>query len=97
MFKSFLRVRNLANLTFHEFLAPVVDINDINELANKIEKFLEDFKIKMKNGDESLGIPVLDPLNVKYFPINITEKQLKCVLFFLFLFLNYIVVKKEII
>lgn len=49
------------------------------------EKFLEKFKIILKTGNESLGIPVLDPFYAKQISIkldqNKNEEIIKCVLF----------------
>jgi len=47
------------------------------QATNKLIKFLEDFKGKMKTGDESLGIPVLDPFFTNETPINIEEDIFK--------------------
>ncbi|KAH0950656.1 hypothetical protein HN011_000802 [Eciton burchellii] len=43
------------------------------QASNKVVKFLEDFKEKMRTGDEALGIPVLDPFFQSELPIKIKE------------------------
>lgn len=46
------------------------------------EKLLEKFKIILKTGNESLGIPVLDPFYAEQISINLNEEIIiKCVLF----------------
>ena len=44
--------------------------------GGQLAGFLEKFKETIKNGNEKLGIPVLDPLNAKQLNLNINEKEL---------------------
>ncbi|RLU20129.1 hypothetical protein DMN91_006735 [Ooceraea biroi] len=61
--------------------ARIIEKNDqiapIDEQANKVEKFLEDFKTKMKTGDEELGLPILDPFVMKEVPLKVDEEMIK--------------------
>lgn len=52
-------------------------------LTKKRNKFFEDFlensKLILKMGKESLGIPILDPFAAKKMPIKIDQDVVKCV------------------
>lgn len=47
---------------------------------NMFEEFLEKFKTIMRTGNDTLGLPVLDPFTVDQVPIAINEEIIKCIL-----------------
>jgi hypothetical protein len=49
-----------------------------NELDDAVKRLLET-KVRdiIKNGDEDLGLPVLDPLKVEHLDININQDGLR--------------------
>lgn len=47
---------------------------------NMFEDFLERFKVIMRTGNDTLGLPVLDPFTMDQIPIAIDEDIIKCIL-----------------
>ncbi|XP_029168830.1 uncharacterized protein LOC114938878 [Nylanderia fulva] len=57
-------------------LTRAIETNGYHVFAKRtmFEEFLEKFKIILKTGNESLGIPVLDPFTAKQMPIKLYEQ-----------------------
>lgn len=56
-----------------------IDENNVMK-QNMFENFLEKFKTIMRTGNDTLGLPVLDPFTADQIPIAIDEETIKCIL-----------------
>lgn len=72
-------VRFLVSLFF-------ADVHKERNTHNIFEDFLEKVKTIMQTGNDTLGIPILDPFTAEKIPIEINEDMIKCILILYFLF-----------
>ncbi|KAK1124712.1 hypothetical protein K0M31_006076 [Melipona bicolor] len=61
--------------TCHAFVPDAVNVRETRGCGGQLCGFLEKFKEKIKNGDNKLGIPVLDPLKVNQVNVNVHEEE----------------------